>query len=359
MKRSTVWPKFPIIWVLVLAFAMGLLGCDNGEVGYLPVPTATSRVAEEFPVCLQPATQWHPALSGNIVVWEDYRNEQDTIGYGTGNGDVYGYYLSTGEEFKVAGESWWEGDIAISGDTVVWLSEPEESPPSIRCCDLTEGDYFLVYQGWDCDTWGNQPGISENLVVFRRGSYGDWYIWGYDLSTGVTSPITRMNIYEFKPPPNHPSIGGYIIAWEDDRLDQRGFDIWGYDLSTGTELPVCTNPDPQWGPAVSNNGVVVWEDERNDSSDIYGFDPATGTEFPICIEPFSQGRPAISGNIVVWQDFRHGNWDIYGFDLSTGTEFPICVNPANQEDPAISGDIVVWEDLRNGNWDIYAARLSS
>ncbi len=356
MKRSTIWLNFAIIGVVLLGWAAGLSGCDHREVTYLPVPKSTSGV-EEFPLCLNTARQWHPAISGNIVAWVDYRNEPD-IEAAIGNGDVYGYDLSTGEEFMVAGELWWEGDIAISGNTIVWLSEPVESPPSIRGYDLNDEEEFLVCQGEDCDGWGRQPGISGNLVVFRRGSYGNWDIWGYDLSTGIKSSITRMEIYEFKPPPDHPSIGGHIIAWEDDRLDQKGFDIWGYDLSTGTEFPICTNQNPQWEPAVSDNGIIVWEDERNDSMDIYGFDPSTGSEFPICTQPFTQSRPVISGNIVVWRDFRHGNWDIYGYDLSTGTEFPICINPADQSDPAISGNVVVWQDFRHGNWDIYGAILS-
>jgi TolB protein len=358
VKRSTVWLQFSIIGVVLLGCATGLSACDHGEVSYLPVPTTTPRVSEEFPVCFNPATQWQPAISGNIVVWEDLRNEENVIGEDIGNGDIYGYDLSTGEEFTVASESWDEGYIAISGNTIVWLSEPEEGIPSIRGYDLTDGEEFLVYQGYDCDSWGHQPGINENLVVFRGGNYAGWYIWGYDLATGVTSLITEMDIYEFKPPPNHPSLGGHIIAWEDDRLDQSGFDIWGYDLSTGTVFPICTDPDPQWEPAVSENGVIVWEDWRDDKAGIYGFDPSSGSEFPVCTELFAQDSAAISGNIVVWQDSRHGNWDIYGFDLSTGTEFPICIDPANQRFPAISGNIVVWQDYRNGNADIYGARLS-
>lgn len=232
-KKLVIWLKFSIIWVVLLGCSMSLSGCDHREVTYLPVPTVSSRVVEEFPVCLHPATQWHPALSGNIVVWVDYRNEKDVIGEAIGNGDVYGYDLSMGEEFMIAGESWQEGDIAISGNTIVWLSEPEEGSPSIKGYDLTEEEEFLVYQGYDCDGWGGQPGISENLVVFRRGSYGEW-------------------------------------------------DIWGYDLSTGTEFPICTKPFAQVSPAICGN-IVVWQDFRHGNWDIYGFDLSTGTKFPICI----------------------------------------------------------------------------
>jgi beta propeller repeat protein len=358
MKRDKIWPSLFVIGALLCCCSC-LPGCKHEEPDYLPAPTAVHGI-EEFPLCLHVARQWQPAISGNIVVWTDDRNEENAEATSTTrNEDVYGHDLSTGEEFMVAGEPCREREVAVSESAIVWLAEPAQGSPSIRGYNLTEENEFLIYEGEDCDGWGGQPGLSGNLVAFRAGTYGNWYIWGYDLSTGTKSPITKMEVYSFKPPPDHPSIGGHILAWEDDRLDQQGpFDIWGYDLSTGTEFPICTNPESQGEPAVSNNNIVVWEDERNGNTDIYGFDPVTGNEFSICTEPFNQSGPEISGSIVIWQDFRHGNWDIYGFDLATGSEFPICVDPADQSNPAISGNVVVWQDFRHGNWDVYGAKLS-
>ena len=118
MKRSKIWLNFTVIGVVLLGWAAGLSGCNHGEVTYLPVPKDTPGV-EEFPVCLNTAKQWQPAISGNIVVWVDYRSKPDTEA-AIGNGDVYGYDLSTGTEFPICIDPADQSDPAISGNVVVW-----------------------------------------------------------------------------------------------------------------------------------------------------------------------------------------------------------------------------------------------
>ena len=51
-------------------------------------------------------------IDGDYVIWEDYRN---------GNKDIYGYNLSTGEEFQITTDPEIQSEPAIYGDYVVWI----------------------------------------------------------------------------------------------------------------------------------------------------------------------------------------------------------------------------------------------
>jgi beta propeller repeat protein len=65
----------------------------------------------EFPVCTDANEQRAPAVSGNIVVWQDTRN---------GNWDIYGYDISTQTEFQITDNAADQEYPDISGYTVVW-----------------------------------------------------------------------------------------------------------------------------------------------------------------------------------------------------------------------------------------------
>ncbi len=63
--------------------------------------------------------QW-PAISGNIVVWEDSRNNPDGPRGIFWNSGIYGFDLATGEEFPVTTTPGIHRQPAISGDVVIW-----------------------------------------------------------------------------------------------------------------------------------------------------------------------------------------------------------------------------------------------
>ena len=57
-------------------------------------------------------------ISGEIVVWGDYRNCKDMENLD--NTDIYGYNLDTREEFAICTDPGDQGNPHISGNTVVW-----------------------------------------------------------------------------------------------------------------------------------------------------------------------------------------------------------------------------------------------
>ena len=203
----------------------------------------------EFPVCTETHDQFGPAISGNYVVWNDYRNV---------NNDSYMKDLTTGVESSVCTETHSQFGPAISGNYVVWMDD----------------------RNWNSD------------------------IYMKNLSTGVESSVCTETHGQ-----SAPAISGNYVVWMDDR--NGNYDIYLKDLSTGFEYSVCTEPHNQCDPAISGN-YVVWVDDRNGNSDIYMKDLSTGVESSVCTESHSQYDPDISGNYVVWDDHRNGNLDIYG-----------------------------------------------
>ncbi len=320
----------------------------------------------ELPICTADWAQYWPAISGDIVVWQDERNYYA----GTTSMDVYGYDIAAGREFPVCTAAGYQSDPAISGHIVVWADWrncPTSFPDNVDVFgyDLDTGREFPI-----CTAEGNQtsPAISGHIVVWTDGrdlaGGGYYHIYGYDLATGQEFPICAA--------PGHqgsPAISGNTVVWTDGRNyvsgGSSGTDIYGKDLAAGREFSISTVPGGKHSPAVSGN-IVVWDDYRNNPGhgsatniDIYGYDLETDRELVICNRAGNQLGAGVSGNIVVWSEPGwDGSGDICALDLSTGREFPVCTALGSQAAPVISGNTVAWDDVRNGDHDIYGAVLS-
>jgi beta propeller repeat protein len=305
---------------------------------------AAALRAGEFPICTLAGRQTTPAIWGNTVVYCDKRN---------GDYGIYSYDLLTKTESTVHSHAWMVQAPAISGNIVVW--EDDRTSFGLWGCDLITKTEFPVFTG---SYSGSQPAVSGNTIAWNH----DWdsSILAYDLATKTNSGICTSSGSQ-----SHPDVSGSIVVWQDGRTQNRtGFDIYGYDLNAHTEFPICTAPGSQTLPAVSGN-IVVWQDERNGQGypDIWGYDLTTRTEFPICLNTKNQEDPDVSGNTVVWVDNRDGGFsgqDIWGYDLASKTELRVS-STGDATSPQVSDNTVVWEDWRNGdsNRDIYGATIST
>ncbi|MHC4106412.1 MAG: hypothetical protein ACYSR9_15840 [Planctomycetota bacterium] len=65
----------------------------------------------EFAVAANEFSQTNPDIDGNIIVWQDNRNN---------NWDIFGYNLTTRKEFQITDDSYDQTNPAISGSVVVW-----------------------------------------------------------------------------------------------------------------------------------------------------------------------------------------------------------------------------------------------
>jgi len=305
--------------------------------------TTQSLPVGEFPITTNPANQYDPAISGDIVVWADNRN---------GNTDIYAYDLSTQREFRITNDTSRPSSLDISDRVVVWYDGRVDAQ-GIYGYNLSTGHEFPVNTDSNASyaAYMGGPAISGDVVVWSS----KFNIRGFNLSTQssfVIPDVTSLG-YEY-----NPDVFGDVVVWETGFSNPTRRDIHGFDLSTQTEFSITSDfgNTNQMNPAIWNN-IVVWQDNRHGNWDIYGYDLSSQTEFRITDDPADQVSPTVSGRIVLWQDARNGGWDLYGYDLDRQIEFPVRTFPADQLSPAIADNIVVWEDWRNRNGDIYAQQF--
>ncbi len=157
-------------------------------------------------VTMKDLTPKSPAISGDRIVWSDFRN---------GNADIYMYDISTGDETQITTNVSDQYNPAISGDRIVWLD-------------------------------------------YRNGN-ADIYM--YDISADSEDPIIEDSAGQY-----NPAISGDLVVWEDYRNGNA--DIFMYDISTGDETQITTDASDQYNLAISGDRIV-YEDWRNGNADIY------------------------------------------------------------------------------------------
>ena len=158
-----------------------------------------------------------PAIYGDYVVWEDYRN-----GRCNGGWDIYGYNLVTEEEFRITTDPEDQSDPAIYDNTVVWTDDRNDGSDIYGYNLVTEEEFQIT-----TDLRNQlQPAIYENIVVW----------------------IDRSGRHDVHDPKD---------------------EICVYNLSTSEKYQLIIEGDPEL-PAIYGN-IVVWGDPRNGNEDIYGY----------------------------------------------------------------------------------------
>lgn len=322
------------------AFAVKSWWVGAYRYGRAAVACAPAPVVVQAPICVHGSDQSQPAVSGDVVVWEDMRPGTES--------DVYGYDRVAALEFPICTVVYWQTRPAIDGDLVAWTDfRTGGNTPDLYSYDLESGVETPVYHGLASQ---KSASISGDIVVWEDSRNGNWDIYGRDVAAEITFPICTAAMSQ-----TSPAISGDIVVWSDVR--NGTYDIYGRDLSTDTEFPICTAAGQQLRPAISGD-IVVWSDSRSGSTEVYGYDLSSATEFFIArATALDELEPAVWGDIVVWEDGRNvsddGNYDIYGYDLATGKELAVCTAPGWQGQPAIAGDTVVWADGRAADLNIY------
>ena len=184
---------------------------------------------KEFLVAQAPKLQTRARVSGDYIVWADFRDAKsadDPLA-----GEIYMYQISTGKTTQVTKDPQHLQDYPdTNGKTVVWADFRNEPDP----------------QGFNSD------------------------IYGYDIATGQEFQIASAHDQQFE-----TKISGNIVVWTDyrnDTGDGTNGDIYGYNLDTKQEFPIHAGPGRQSKPQISGN-LVVWQAYLEDRSiDIFAYD---------------------------------------------------------------------------------------
>jgi PGF-pre-PGF domain-containing protein len=293
--------------------------------------------------------QNHPDIDGNMIVWEDDRNDQKDIYFGTIDAfrSSLGY---TGERITDNPDS--EERPSISGDYIAWQVN-RSGNWDIYLYERSTGDGKQLTN----DT-GKQwlPIVRGDYVAWYDSSSGRTNIVLYDIARNVTAVIdcdAKTTIpggaTEFK-----PALSEKYVAWIEES-DQK---VHYYDI-TADEIAglVSTSMQIQSWPSLSGS-LIAWEDYRHGEAEIYMTDldnPSGGVQ-RITNASNYQVSPAISENIIAWEDQRDGPRSIYMYDLSNGEEMSVFV-PEDVYDeqlyPAVSGNAIVWQRGASPNSNLY------
>lgn len=288
-----------------------------------------------FPISTQAWAEKEPSTDGARVVWVDYRNaavgDPDDL---LDNFDIFGANLGDKKEFAVDRSARMQNRPSISGNVVVWAdfrgakSSTDSEAGDIYMYDIAAGKEMLVSGARSAQV---RPATNGRYIVWQdyrnepnpTGDNAD--IYGYDLATRQEFPISTAPGTQ-----QDPAISGNIVVWTDYRSGENTSDIYGYDLTTKKEFPISTAPGSQITPATYGN-IVVWADYRNEpdkqngsNSDIYGYDLNSKREFPIFVGSGTQWHPSVTGNTVAWENDTRSNDET---DIEGATIAGITVTP--------------------------------
>jgi beta propeller repeat protein len=292
-----------------------------------------------------------PAISGNSVVFIDYRNFR----YSIFEVDI----TNKREQIIVPNPGYTEPQIRLSDNRVAWIGYQTFIQSDLYIKDLSSNLVTLVTED---AAFQNYPDIYKNKVVWQdyrnaNTDYKNADIYFYDLLSGETKQITSDSSYQ-----TFPSVWGNLIVWEDHRNaypDTTNVDIYLFNLLTNEERQITSDPSAQLNPRIWGD-KIVWEDYRNGVGDIYMFDLSTNTEKAISTFNAFKSHPVIYQDWIVWQDYRNDVYaDIYGFNLATNKEYPVIIQPHHQDFAAIDSLNLIWQDFNNNRQDLYRAILTT
>jgi beta propeller repeat protein len=219
---------------------------------------------DPFQVTADSNNQADPQVSGDYIVWQDRRD--DAV-----NGDVYGYKISTQQEFVVAQGSGHE-TFTISGDYVLWRRYGSDN---LYAYELSNGRTFLI-----------GPSQGDFGIDTRFDNYVVWVNSGqvhlailYENEVESSTVVGETNSYLLQ-------ISGRNIVWA-YKDDPSSIDVTFYCSKIGEngilgDPFVVTTASLLGGIHVSDTHIV-WGDARDrpNGTDIYACDLSGGEAFKV------------------------------------------------------------------------------
>lgn len=335
---------------LAVPLSLLLAGVFAGDAQAIQI-TGSRRLTSD------PADQYNPVISGNVVVYTDTR---------AGNADIYLYNLETGSELNITNDPANQLLNDVHGDFVVYSDYRTGVAqvwayyiPAATACRITYTDRPSL-----------SPSVGGELLVFQDQNGTDTDVASFDLSTLDTTDfvaactaletgsIAGPSVLDLGPGRQlSPKTSGEWVVYQGVN-GQNQPRIYAYNRTTQQVTPMPENGKNQLLPDVDNGRVAYIEDDGQ-NRDVVFYDLATQTFIQVTADAHRQNFPSISGNFIAFEDSRAGNLDVYLYDLSTGALTPLTTDPANQYLNSIDGTRVVFTDASAANLDVVMVEFSA
>jgi len=202
--------------------------------------------------------------SGNAV-WEENDGQSDIMMFNISDSRLYSLTIDelTGADQQAP---------AVFGDIVVWEDYRNDPPDG---SDIFMNNTATLTGGAITENLTDQknPAISGKTVVWSDDQTGNTDIFSYDIVSQKITDITPYINNQL-----NPAIYDDQVIWLDNRFRALGseFDLIKKDLTTGTETTALNSEtalvSPSYKPSIFDNRIV-WVDDRAGSagglSDIY------------------------------------------------------------------------------------------
>jgi len=348
---------------------------------------------EERRITTDPSSQDMPRISGDLIVWEDLRNDDGS----RSNHDIYGYHLQTDQEFAVSIDPANDELIGIDDGLAAFVREYYEftessnhdSARNLLVCEY-EGagvwstrydSSFTVTPGHDTkQTVGDDGDIGGGLLVFERfevywsSEYEWWNTRGrhqevIDFAAGDGSPRST-DVGSTWP---DPAATYHRFAYVDDYEDPQGYSgdqIWIWDNGTPQRItsPGTEEVDHANSILAISGDLIVYD--KAGEPEVYYWDLSSGKEHVLTDEYTDPDYARMDGKGVTWEGsgptiyyafLQQPDLDVSGVAFSDdspaeGDTIDVSVIVRNLTDYAATDDITV--RLYDGDPDTGGAQLA-
>ena len=291
---------------------------------------------KEFRITTDPAAQEQPFISGNLIVWEDKRNwdgETKTEYQGV---DIYGYDLSTKQEFVVSADQMSEDLIGVDGDLVIFTRV-----------------YDILY-----DRNGNPDDAPLNLIVYK-------YLGNGKFSKVFDTGWTSKSGHEKRPSVSDGDFNGGMLILEKFEWEWKDNKYGGYWSMEDQHLvkidfAMAENgfkrvEDNFYAPQAASNHRFVCIKDINGIDQVMLWENGTLRQITTDEErKFGGGALALGERFIVYD--KRGLDGLFYYDLSTNKE-GILIGTGYCEYARIDKNCVVWNHLQDKSRSIRYAFL--
>ncbi len=252
----------------------------------------------------------YPAIEGNVVVWEDFRNDP--------NGTWDSNWLADNPDIYIS-------DISD-------VSGPDDHFPPVYPLCTAPGPQFAPrisypYVVWE--DWRDTSGIQSDLYLYDLSVDSDGDGTPNWKETVRPSPDpAEIQLTDTYWPEEWPDIDGTSVVYMDLRRDTGTaeiVDIYLRDIDSPTPVAVATEPQTfRWQPRVSGT-KVTWEDWRQAQPDVYWVDIEKDFGGPIAASSAYEEWPDISGDRAVHVKHRATLWKVIDSELKAWSVYNVWV----------------------------------